>query len=311
MFLLSPFKRKSRPKPPKSPSNAEMEVLFQKWYENVTIPEIRILFFDTLIYGHEATSGLVKAREKAYFDSITQQLLLSPDTQHILPSSTINLLKQLHGPKSSAIEAAAPLLEALLTSHAYFPFADPLPLTPTTLLQAILLLTWRCKNYFKQSVSINGDDTIRSRPTHRRLLFIYSALSHPPTGCPTHHDVVDVLCRIEYPMGRYAKPQNEPVRKRVTELEPLAERLMPEGKKEQKPDPVAVKTLEPLVELVRVFPSRWEEPVKDVEFGVQQVVSGEAFVRWAVRIRLLDVLDQVFSGLLHETEAPPVSGSST
>ncbi|KAF1977971.1 hypothetical protein BU23DRAFT_277341 [Bimuria novae-zelandiae CBS 107.79] len=297
MGLSSLFSRKKRGKSPKPLSDEEIEANFQTWFNIVSKAEIRCLFLDNLLHGHEAISGLVKPGELQHFDTCIPKLLNDPDGR-IDPSEVVQHLAKAHGEKAQVIKNAGTFLEALITSHAHFPLTDPAPLTRDTLLQAVILLTWRCDNYFRQRVAVNQNDTIRSRPESARLAFIYSALAHPPDGVPTHSDVVDVLCRLNYPMGRWAKPRDEPVRRSAKELEPLAARLVPEEDEKVAVDLTAVE-LQPLADLVAAFPSRWEGPVSDVGFDGLETVNVEKFLQWSKMVRLLDVLDQVFEVFLN------------
>ncbi|KAJ4305082.1 hypothetical protein N0V90_000612 [Kalmusia sp. IMI 367209] len=267
MRLFSLFERKTRDKPPKPRTRAEIEARYQKWFHNCTVTfsnlrhlitfplgDIRALFFDDIAHGWSGNGGLLEAGEAQYFDSQVQQLSLSEDHQ-ISIRSILDHLKQAHAAKAPVVEAAGPILETLITSHAHFPFADPVLLTRNTLLQAIILLTRRCRQYLLQEVSLGDDLVIRVRSERQRLRFMYSALAHPPAGLPTRHDIVDVVCRVKYPMDFDHSPKVEP-RKYVRELEPLAERLKPDGDVEVQ-GRIPVADLQPLVELVAAFPLRW------------------------------------------------------
>lgn len=275
------------------------------------------MFLDNLLHGHEAISGLVKADELAHFDKVTVNLKTTPDGQ-IDVSSVVQYLKEAHGPKAQVIGSASSLLESLILAHAHFPFSEPVHLTRDSLLRAVILLTWLCDKYFRQSVSIDRDDLIRTRSETSRLQFIFSALACPSTGLPTGSDLVDVLCRLNYPMARRKKPENEPIRRPASELQPLGERLQL-TRKATVIQPVATTELRPLADVVALFPLRWEEPVKDVGLQAGDSVEKEEFVKWAKRVRisregtclrfstndmqvrLLDVLHQLFEVFFRET----------
>lgn len=258
-----------------------------RFYVNLQlfVAEIRAMFLENLLHGHEAIRGLLKEGEAEHFDKFTSELETTP-AGHIKTSSVVHLLKKSHNKKVEVIDAAAPFLETLVLAHAQFPFAQSVALTKDLLLQAVILLTWRCHDYFRQRTAINKDDTICKRPETERLGYMFSALACPPTGRQTRKDVLDVVSRINYPMGRWAKPKDEPMRKLVKELEPLAERLQPKNDANE-PEDIKVADLHNLVELVASFPSRWEEPLSDVGFGEVEVLSKQQFVQWAERVRIL------------------------
>jgi hypothetical protein len=107
-------------------------------------------------------------------------------------------------------------------------------------------------------------DVIRKRTPEKRLAFIFSALMWPPTGLPTHDDVLDVLCRVQYPVHVAAKGQK--MRRPVAELASLAERLLPEMERAMG-DNLPGETLEQVEKLIAAFLSRYERLVvsTDVE----------------------------------------------
>lgn len=96
--------------------------------------------------------------------------------------------------KTEAIQSAAFVLETLIISHAHFPFSSPTPLTEDAFCRAILILSDRCKESFKQAIIINRDYVVSKRTDRKRLLFIYSALARPFTGKMRS---LSILCRIK------------------------------------------------------------------------------------------------------------------
>jgi hypothetical protein len=140
----------------------------------------------------------VTLEELECFRSIASSLTIGTDDQLDMSSITQHILQQ-HKENHKALQLNMKNLETLIASHASFPFTKPPKLTADALCRALLLLTNRCESNFKQKVCLGDHTTIRTRTPSARLRFIFSALTYPPSGAPTQDDVLDVLCRVQYP----------------------------------------------------------------------------------------------------------------
>jgi hypothetical protein len=97
-------------------------------------------------------------------------------------------------------------------------------------------------------------------------MFINPALARSPTGCPTNDDILDVVCRVQYPW--YICSKNLDRLRPITDFLPLAERLEPSSLKDLASlGPLPVSLLEPLRDIAKAFPPRHNEPVADLGFG--------------------------------------------
>jgi hypothetical protein len=226
----------------------------------------------------------------AYFNGLVAGLGIDPNGT-LLTAPIIEYLKNSEPEHKDVLELNAPILEALIVPHACFPFSHNVPLTKDAFCRAIVLLTKHCKTVLGQ-----GGSDLRYTTPRQRLFFIFSALSHPPTGEASYDDLLDVVSRLSYPT-RVNRFKHYKTRRPLAQLAPLAQRLEP-GKPttvELRPWPVEV--LKPLERLVAVFsPSHLEEGPTDRSFGDVREVSVEEFMEWGEKVR--DELCQIFWKLL-------------
>lgn len=234
----------------------------------------------TLKEGSDTITADVEPAELEYFDNLIAGFDVTSDSELQMPP-IIHHLTRAYATKAGVIQSTVCILETLILSHACFPFPSPVLLTKDAFCRAILLLTSRCERNFNQVESTSSHDTIRERSKQKRLTFIYSALVRPPIGVPTHDDILDVVCRVQYPRGFYAKGI---IRRRpISDFLPLAERLAPSEDKTL-PDSLPVLTLQPLKNLVAAFSPRRDKPVDDLGFGGREKLSAEQFVLWATKV---------------------------
>ncbi|KAF2449655.1 hypothetical protein P171DRAFT_197283 [Karstenula rhodostoma CBS 690.94] len=277
----------------------------EQWMQSTTQDDIRLLFLKCFTEGNNLWPPIVGSVELHYFQTAASRLEVALSGQ-IRMSSIICHLEQVHTSKIGAIQSAASLIKALITAHAHFPFSAPVELTEKSFCRAILLLTNRSQELFKQAEggTIGGveSDYIRKRPDEKRLTFIHSALLIEPagvstsdSGIPTQDDVLDVLCRVQYPAAVRGKHRVQ--RRPVSEFLPLAERLepSPEGKREYE---VPGSQLALLRDLIAAFPPRWTESPVELEHAEQDSLTAEQFVLWATKVQLLDSLNQLFGVFL-------------
>jgi hypothetical protein len=224
----------------------------------------------------------VTPTELEYFDDLVAGFDVSSDSQ-LQMTSIIHHLARIHTTKSEVIQLNASILENLIISHACFPFSSPVLFTKDAFCRAILLLTDRCESNFKQATGTAGQETIRKRSEQKRLEFIHSALACPPTGTPTHDDILDVISRIQYPW--LIAPKGIVRRRPIADFSLLAERLEP-SKDQTLPDPLPISVLKPLENLVAAFPPRYTEAVTDLSFEGNGELSAEGFVQWAKKVCL-------------------------
>jgi hypothetical protein len=228
-------------------------------------------------------SPVIKRSQIQHFDKVVAALPKSDNAELEMRSITDYLVQnQDQDDKHQALLSAVPALESLLVSHAHFPFTSPVMLTRDALLRAVLLLTHHVDFPFKQACWVGQEHEIRTHANEERLRFIYSALICPPTGAPTHDDVLDVVSRVKYPWQTWGKGI---IRRRLlADFEPLARRLEAVGNVHV-PESLLVESLEPLRALVKAFPPRWGDPVVVVGFGGEDALTGEQFVEWATKVR--------------------------
>lgn len=227
-------------------------------------------------------SPVIKRAQIRQFNEDMAALTKSSNGEIEMRSITNRLVQaQDQTDKYNAVLGAVPALEALITSHAHFPFTSPVMLTKDVLLRAVLLLTHRVAMPFEQACQIGNDYEIRTHSETERLRFIYSALACPPTGAPTQDDVLDIVSRVKYPWQTWSKGIIR--RQLLDEFNPLAERLKP-GKDAEVQASLSIVDLEPLRELAKAFPPRWGEPVVVVGFG-EEALTEKQFVEWATTVR--------------------------
>jgi hypothetical protein len=222
----------------------------------------------------------VTPTELEYFDEVVAGFDVASDGQ-LQMSSIMHQVILTHTTKSEVIQLNASILESLIISHACFPFSSPVLLTKDAFCRAILLLTDRCESNFKQATQTAGRQTMRKRSEQKRLEFIYSALACPPTGTPTHDDILDVISRVQYPW--LVAPKGIVRRRPVTDFSTLAQRLEP-SKDKTLPDPLPGSILKLLESLVAAFPPRWNKVVSGLDFEESGELSARQFVQWATKV---------------------------
>jgi hypothetical protein len=222
----------------------------------------------------------VTPAELQYFDDLVAGFDITSDGQ-LQMDSIIHHLTSTHTTKSEVIQLYASILGNLIIAHACFPFSSPVLLTKDAFCRAILLLTDRCESNFKQATGTGGHETMRKRSEQKRLEFIHSALARPPTGTPTHDDILDVISRVQYP--RLIAPKGVVRRHPITDFSLMAERLEP-AKDQILPDPLPISVLKPLENLVVAFPPRYTEAASDLSFEGGGELNAEEFVQWATKV---------------------------
>jgi hypothetical protein len=115
-------------------------------------------------------------------------------------------------------------------------------------------------------------------------MFLYSALARPPTGYPTDDDILEVLCRVEYPW--YIDFKEEIRLRNIKDFIPIAERLNPSPWKNPSVlGPLPVELLEPLRDIAEAFSPRYEERTEDLGFEGAEALTMEEFVKWSEKVR--------------------------
>jgi hypothetical protein len=204
-------------------------------------------------------------------------------------SDFLHLLHQAFPSLAPLIQAAHPSLRALLYAHARFPFSRPVPLTPTALLRAIMLLTERNALFFSRPAIGPVRRTARDR-----LLYIFNALATPNAGVGIvdHKGIVEVLTRLPFPLPSHPTLGS---RRKRDDFERMAERLDPPCDiGAEKPDQVAKDILVPLALLTAGFEGRTQED----PCTVASSLTIEQFITWATTAQLLKALDRLFSVML-------------
>lgn len=197
------------------------------------------------------------------------------------------LLVNGHPTLASDIDVAFSAISLLLHSHACFPFAEQVPLTKDALIRSIGLITKGSDYTFSQEAASGQDPTIRARSRTARMDFVFSALAHPepPTGVPTKDDVLDVLCRIRYPHPKsFSMQQRMP----ITELEPLAERLLPASAALPARETlrISVSSLRPLAQICNAMRTDRGVAAEEVLAGKESLDQKE-FKQWAKAVSIM------------------------
>ena len=195
-------------------------------------------------YSH----SFIEPETLAYFNGLVAGLGIDSNG-HLLMAPIIEYLKNSEPEHKDVLELNAPILEALIVPHACFPFSHSIPLTRDAFCRAIILLTKHCKIVLGQ-----GGSKLRHTTSRQRLFFIFSALSHPPTGEASYDDLLDVVSRLSYPT-RVNRFKHYKTRRPLAQLAPLAQRLEPGKSKTVELRPLPVDVLKPLEQLAAVFPS--------------------------------------------------------
>ena len=227
----------------------------------------------------------------------------SPSTS-ISPEIVILHLVACHSQHAKTIKSSSTLLTRLLQAHASFPFPTKISenLTPSALLQAVILLTDKCKHLFGAAGWTGDAVTIRKRTPKQRLAFMFSSLaSSQPT--PSVDDILDVLCRIPYPRVRDRKT-GDLRRENAVDLIPVAERLLGHGTRKQHQDPmkacrVSVTVYDQLAHLVAAL--HGASVVEGLARG-QTEMDFDAFEKWAVKVGLQRPFNYVHTYLLRENK---------
>lgn len=146
-------------------------------------------------------------------------------------------------------------MEALLVPHTCFPFSHTVPSTRHAFCRAIILLTNRYKTVLGQGSSGPEGAILQHTIPRQRLFFIFSALSHAPTGEASYDDLLGVISRISYPtiVNRFKHHRNHRPLPQLASLLQCLEAGKP-ATVELRPLPVEV--LKPLERLISVFPSQ-------------------------------------------------------
>lgn len=199
-----------------------------------------------------------------------------------------------HTSLANEVDAASSTISLLLHSHASFPFAKEIPLTKDALIRSVGLITKGSDHMFSQSAAFGQEPTIRARSRTARIDFIFSALAHPepPTGVPTKDDVLDVLCRIRYPHPASFTSQQ---RRTITELDPLAERLLPPSTALPSTTSlrVSINELRPLARICNAMRDDKGVEAEKVLAGKESLDQSE-FKQWAKAVSSM-----VVPGLIH------------
>jgi hypothetical protein len=231
----------------------------------------------------------------AYFNGLVAGLGIDSNG-HLLMASIMQYLKNSEPEHKDVLELNTPILEALIVPHVCFPFSHNVPLTRDAFCRAIILLTNRCKTVLGQGSSGPEGAILRHTTPRQRLFFIFSALSHPPTGEASYDHLLDVVSRLSYPT-RVNRFKHYKTRRPLAQLAPLAQRLEPGKPTTVELRPLPVEVLKPLESLVAVFPpDRLEEGPTNRSFGDVREVSVEEFMEWGEKVR--NELCQIFWKLL-------------
>lgn len=148
----------------------------------------------------------------------------------------------------------------------------------------------RCESNFKQAVGIGKHHVIRTRTPSACLQFIFSSLAHPPTGTPTHNDVLDILCRVRYPTRTAAKGQLRC--KPVEQLSSLVERLEPTTQRSLT-ETLSASTMQELGLSVEAFPSPYRRLVTEPNMQIGGGVNAEQFEEWALQVGIWAGYDHI------------------
>lgn len=226
-------------------------------------------------YSH----SFIEPETLAYFNGLVAGLGIDSNG-HLLMAPIIEYLKNSEPEHKDVLELNAPILEALIVPHACFPFSHSIPLTRDAFCRAIILLTKRCTTVLGQ-----GGSRLRHTTSRQRLFFIFSALSHPPTGEASYDDLLDVVSRLSYPT-RVNRFKHYKTRRPLAQLAPLAQRLEPGKPTTVELRPLPVDVLKPLEKLVAVFPSdHLKKKPTNRSFGDVRDVSVEEFMDWGEEVR--------------------------
>ena len=245
----------------------------------------------SLIDGDEDIYVDVTPEELECFRSIASSLTIGTDDQLDMESILQHILQQ-HRENREALQLNMTNLETLITSHASFPFTRSPKITADALCRSLLLLTDRCESSFKQQVGLGDHVTICTRTPSACLRFLFSALTNPPSGVPTRDDVLDVLCRVQYPAQPAYKGQL--LRRPVADLVPLAERLKP-IKEQTVAKILSAETMKQLKKLVKAFPSPYQHLVVDTDVDTSGNLRAKEFVKWALQVCFLqDIIWTIF-----------------
>lgn len=190
-------------------------------------------------------------------------------------------LVKSHPSLKSQLEAAVSTTSLLLHSHASFPFTEEAPITKDALIRSIGLLTQSSDYMFSQSADVGRQPAIRTRSKTARMDFLFSALARPesPTGVPTKDDVLDILCRIRYPVP--SSPSFSQ-RRPIADLEPLAERLLPSSASLPSRDDlrVSIASLRPLADICNAMRNDNGAEGEELLIG-KESLGRQEFKQWA------------------------------
>lgn len=213
-------------------------------------------------------------------------------------------LVNLHTGLAEEVAAASETIFLLLRSHACFPFAKGVPLTRDALIRSVGLITKSSDHMFSQSAAFGQEPTIRTRSATAKMDFVFSALARPesPTGVPTQDDVIDVLCRIRYPHPKSFTMQQRRV---ITELEPLAQRLLPPSSALPSRDSlhVPMATLRPLANVCNVMNKDTSAEAEKL-LADQESLNREEFIQWAKEVSRHSTSFRIYMLKPHQVDLP-------
>jgi hypothetical protein len=203
----------------------------------------------------------------------------------------ISHLVACHPQHAKTIKSASTLLTRLVQAHASFPFPTNVSedLTPSAVLQAILLLTNNCEKLFGAAGWIGDAVTIRKRTPKQRISFMFLSLASSP-ATPSVDDLVDVLCRVPYP--RIRDRTGDLRRRKAVDLNPVAERLLgPDSKKHQDPIKASHLSVTDFKQLKHLVAALHDASVVEGLAQGQTEMDVDAFEKWAVKVILQRPID--------------------
>ncbi|KAF2446428.1 hypothetical protein P171DRAFT_519941 [Karstenula rhodostoma CBS 690.94] len=278
-------------------SRSSKKQSFKEWSDSATVDDVHDLFTTLVKSGTDEGQSAAFSEERLEALERVLEATGTDSTGKVAIERVQAQLVKSHPSLADEVDAASSTILLLLHSHACFPFAKEVPLTKDALIRSIGLITQGSDHMFSQSAAFGQKPTIRARSKTTRMEFVFSALAHPepPTGVPTKDDVLDVLCRIRYPHpSSFTHQQRRP----ITELEPLAERLLPQSSASPSRDSlrVSINELRPLANICNAMRDDKGVEAEKVLVGKESLDWNE-FKLWAKAASLPAVLDELFSVL--------------
>ncbi|KAL5388958.1 hypothetical protein DPSP01_002664 [Paraphaeosphaeria sporulosa] len=275
---------------------------FKEWSDSATVDDVHGLLTNLIKSGtDDGQSAAFRPERLEALERVLEKTLTNA-TGEVAIEGVQALLIKSHTSLANELEAASPTISLLLHSHACFPFAKEVPLTKDALVRSVGLITKGSDYMFSQEASFSQEPTIRARSKTARMEFVFSALAHPVpcTGVPTKEDVLDVLCRIRYPHPKSFTIQQ---RRTITELEPLAERLLPPSSALPSRDSlhISISALRPLANICNSMRDDKGVEAEKVLAGKESLDRIE-FKEWAKAASLPGVLDRLIGVLSTPSE---------